>query len=197
MPKVSDDYRAAQRARIADSALRVFAHKGFQGTSMSDIITESGMSAGAIYAYFPGKADIIAEVAGRVLVSRIDNIEQLATQKTMPPPGGLIRAILRGLRDELGSPSIVLQVWAEAVSDPQLRAMASRGFDNLLTSFRHYLSAWHRHTHNLQPKEADALAREQAPLLLSACQGYLVQLAIMDNFDSDFYLEHVVARLPH
>lgn len=197
MPKVSDEYRESQRARIADSALRVFARKGFQKTSMADIIADSGMSAGAIYAYFPGKADIIAEVAGRVLGTRIASIERLAVRETLPAPSDLIRTILSGLRDELGNPSIVLQVWGEAVNDRQLRPLANEAFGRLLNAFRLYLAAWQQTAHNLQPAAADALAREQAPLLLSACQGYLVQLALLDDFDSDFYLDRVVANLPH
>ncbi|HNP16320.1 MAG TPA: TetR/AcrR family transcriptional regulator, partial [Terrimesophilobacter sp.] len=141
MPKVSDEYRESQRARIADSALRVFALKGFQKTSMADIIADSGMSAGAIYAYFPGKADIIAEVAGRVLGTRIASIERLAVRETLPAPSDLIRTILSGLRDELGNPSIVLQVWGEAVNDRQLRPLANEAFGRLLNAFRLYLAA--------------------------------------------------------
>ncbi len=193
---MSDEYRAAQRTRIVDSAMLAFARKGLQGTSMSDIITESGMSAGAIYAYFPGKADIITEVAGRVLGARILNIEQLSKSELIPPPSVLVRRVLSGLGDELGRPSLVLQVWAEAVTDPVLKSLANKAFGQLLAAFTMYLTSWHRTAHHEGANTANALARAQAPLLLSACQGYLVQLALIDDFDSDFYLEHVVAGLP-
>ena len=49
MPKVSEQHREARRDQIVDAALRCFSRKGFQRTSMADIIAESGLSAGAIY----------------------------------------------------------------------------------------------------------------------------------------------------
>ena len=70
MPKVTAAYREARRDEIIDAALRAFAAKGFQGTSMADVIAEAGLSAGAIYGHFAGKKELFAAVAGRVLDSR-------------------------------------------------------------------------------------------------------------------------------
>ena len=55
MPKVSEEYRTARRSEIARAALRCFARKGFDATSMADIIAESGLSAGAIYGHYKSK----------------------------------------------------------------------------------------------------------------------------------------------
>lgn len=197
MPRVTEEYREAKKTRIVEAALRAFGRSGFQATSMADIIAESGMSAGAIYAYFPGKADIIAEAAGRVLGGRIVDIERIARSDTVPPPAALVRAILSGIRAELGDVGIIVQVWGEAATDPKLHALAGSAFARLLEAFRHYLTAWHQREHGLQRETAEALAGQQAPLLLSACQGYIVQLALLDAFDSEFYLEHVTRNLPH
>ena len=54
MPKVSDAHRAARRRQILDAARRRFVRNGFHATSMQDIFAEAGLSAGAVYRYFPG-----------------------------------------------------------------------------------------------------------------------------------------------
>jgi len=48
-----------KRARILDSALRVFADKGFFGAKVSDIAAEAGVADGTIYLYFKSKDDLL------------------------------------------------------------------------------------------------------------------------------------------
>jgi len=43
---------------IMDAAMQVFVKKGFSQTRMSDIVTQSGMSKGAIYHHFRSKRDL-------------------------------------------------------------------------------------------------------------------------------------------
>ena len=47
-----------------------------------------------------------------------------------------------------------------------------------------YTSLWHQRTHGTPPDEADVLAAEQVPLLISAVQGFVVQSAIVPDFDA-------------
>ncbi|WP_456846025.1 TetR/AcrR family transcriptional regulator, partial [Cellulomonas sp. P5_C6] len=75
MPKVTEEYRVARRDEIADAALRAFRRKGFQATSMAEIIAESGLSAGAIYGHYPSKSAIVVDVASRVIGVRVRDIE--------------------------------------------------------------------------------------------------------------------------
>ena len=78
MPKVTEAHRTARRDEIIGAALRCFAAKGYQRTSMADVIEESGLSAGAIYGYFAGKQELFAAVAGRVLEARQGELEAAA-----------------------------------------------------------------------------------------------------------------------
>ena len=59
MPKVSEAHRAARREQIIDAAIRCVGREGFHRTTMSHVIAESGLSAGAVYGYFTGKEDLI------------------------------------------------------------------------------------------------------------------------------------------
>ncbi|GAA0580890.1 hypothetical protein GCM10010172_77240 [Paractinoplanes ferrugineus] len=62
MPKVSDAHRARRRQQILAAAAACFARHGFHRTSMQDIVTESGVSAGLPYRCLAGKDDIIAAI---------------------------------------------------------------------------------------------------------------------------------------
>ena len=44
-------------SRIFNAALKISNDKGFQAMSMRDLSLKTGMSLGALYAYFPGKKD--------------------------------------------------------------------------------------------------------------------------------------------
>ena len=60
-PGRTTDATARQR-HIAKAALICFGRSGFHGASMQDICAEAGMSAGALYRYFPSKAAIIVAI---------------------------------------------------------------------------------------------------------------------------------------
>src|SRR5205809_4030097 len=47
------------RGRILDAALRLFAEKGYQQTTMREIARESGASLGLAYRYFERKEDLV------------------------------------------------------------------------------------------------------------------------------------------
>jgi AcrR family transcriptional regulator len=55
------------RERILASAERLFAERGFERVSMPVIAKASGVTAGAIYKHFKGKADLFFEVVKRSL----------------------------------------------------------------------------------------------------------------------------------
>jgi AcrR family transcriptional regulator len=63
MPRVSQSYLEARRRQIMEAAITCFAREGFHRATMQDIVAETGLSAGAIYRYFPSKEDIVAAIA--------------------------------------------------------------------------------------------------------------------------------------
>src|SRR6478609_7711808 len=113
MPKVTPEYRAARRDEILDAAMRAFAEKGFQGTSMADIIAEADVSAGAIYGHFAGTRGLGAAVATRTLEAR--RTERAARRADGGPlsPGEVMATFVDGMRHQSFG-DILLQVWAEA-----------------------------------------------------------------------------------
>lgn len=62
MSRMPGAYLEARTTEIRDAAMRVFVRKGITASTMQDIATEAGMSAGAIYRYFPGKDQLVQAV---------------------------------------------------------------------------------------------------------------------------------------
>jgi AcrR family transcriptional regulator len=59
MPRITAAREQEVRDRIVRASLRVFAEKGFDRTTMQDVVRESGLSVGAIYTYFRSKDELI------------------------------------------------------------------------------------------------------------------------------------------
>lgn len=196
MPKVSEAYRAARRTEILESAMRAFARRGFQGTSMAEIIAESGLSAGAIYGHFASKTDLVLGVAHRVVGARVDDVERMLGADRIEPPSTLLRMLLAGMVRELGSTALIVQLWGEAVNTPDIRELTRDVFGRLQAAFRSYIAAWHRQEHGLDEDDAAAIAAGQVPLFLSAAQGFMVQSALIADFDADAYLASTDRYLP-
>jgi AcrR family transcriptional regulator len=57
--------KAARREEILDAARRVFAERGFKGTTVADIAEVAGIALGTVYLYFPSKDDVFAALSKR------------------------------------------------------------------------------------------------------------------------------------
>jgi AcrR family transcriptional regulator len=187
MPKVTDDYRAERRRQIASAALRCFSRKGFEGTSMADIIAESGLSAGAIYLHYKSKQDLVERVVADVLHGRTAELAGLESQSPLPHPTEVVRIFLRGMAGDLGDPSIVVQVWGVAIADAGMKRLVGSLVTELVALFERYFTAWFRER-GLAPADAQNRAAAVAPVVVGVCQGYVLQAAVVPGFDSDAYL---------
>jgi AcrR family transcriptional regulator len=65
------------RSLIIDAAERLFANRGYEGTKIQDIATESGISLGTLYSVFDGKSDIYQAVHDERLASDDKAAERL------------------------------------------------------------------------------------------------------------------------
>ncbi|MGV3488651.1 MAG: TetR/AcrR family transcriptional regulator [Tuberibacillus sp.] len=59
MPKVSQEHLNKRRLDILEAAKRVFLRKGFEPTTMKDVVEESGMSRGGVYQYFSSTEEML------------------------------------------------------------------------------------------------------------------------------------------
>jgi TetR/AcrR family transcriptional regulator, transcriptional repressor of aconitase len=163
MPKVSQEHLQRRRQQILEAATECFARQGFHGTSMQDIFDASGLSAGAVYRYFPSKDSLIKAIAENVLNEvmipaidavagqRLDPADALASLTALFEPGGLRARSL----------AVTVQVWAEAFRDPQMAGLARDAANHISARLAQVLPAG-------TPPEA-------ARLIMAALQGFVIQ----------------------
>src|SRR5215468_9642239 len=79
----------ATRAHLIDVATRLFAERGYDGTSIEAVLTESGVSRGSLYHHFPGKDALFWAVLEGV-AARVG--QQLAeAERAAPDPVAALR----------------------------------------------------------------------------------------------------------
>src|SRR5689334_9488027 len=65
MPKTSTAAKEARRTQILDAAVRCFARRGYYQTTIEDLVTETGLSRGALYLYYPSKEAMYLAISER------------------------------------------------------------------------------------------------------------------------------------
>ena len=84
MPKVTEEYLESKRSMIVDSAYQVCLRKPVEMVTISDVIAETGMSQGAIYRYYNGLDEILADMITmlREDYNVIDEFEKILADKS-------------------------------------------------------------------------------------------------------------------
>lgn len=95
----------ATRAHLVDAALRLFAERGYDGTSIEAVLAESGVSRGSLYHHFAGKDALFLAVLEAV-GERI-GAQTMAAIEGAPDPVELLRIGCRS--------------WIRQASDPVVR----------------------------------------------------------------------------
>lgn len=182
MPKVTTQYRAERRAHIMAAARRCFVRDGFHASSMQDLVSEAGMSSGAVYRYFASKDAVIEAIAA-------DNLEQVVAVLAQAvndgaSPQAALAAVLEFVTErhaEDGFAAIAVLVWSEALRNP---ALAAHLRDAIAAAQATLSGASHaradgradgvRADGDDRPGEATTLA----DVLLCVLPGYLMRLAL-------------------
>ncbi|MFF0864394.1 TetR/AcrR family transcriptional regulator [Nonomuraea sp. NPDC003560] len=66
------------RQRLLAEATRLFAARGFEGTSVQEIVQAAGVTKGAMYHYFDSKDDLLHEIYARLLRMQMDRLTRIA-----------------------------------------------------------------------------------------------------------------------
>ncbi|ASU82104.1 TetR/AcrR family transcriptional regulator [Nocardiopsis gilva YIM 90087] len=65
--------------RLLSAATRLFAERGYERTSVREIVEAAGVTKGAMYHYFASKDDLLFAVYQRVLAMQMRRLEEFAT----------------------------------------------------------------------------------------------------------------------
>jgi AcrR family transcriptional regulator len=189
VPKVSDAHLAARREQIIEAAMSRFAEGGFHSTGMAEVITATGLSAGAVYRYFPSKEALIrAIVEERVLSAAASAFERILDEGVDDPVEAVSAALgtvdAISAREGVDLTRVAVQAWAEALRNPDILEVAQGAYARM----RFYLAAVARRGQEHGRLAADADPDELAKTMLSLAMGYLIQRLIMNDVDRDSYI---------
>jgi TetR/AcrR family transcriptional regulator, cholesterol catabolism regulator len=98
------------RERLSTEAARLFAERGYHGTSINDLAVALGIHKSSVYAYISGKADLLADIAltgAAAFHAALDALPEEAT------PAERIELALRAHLDVVQSQLDVATVWLQ------------------------------------------------------------------------------------
>jgi len=110
-----------KRKLILDSAVRVFARRGYHGSRVGDIAEEAGVAHGLLYHYFSSKEEVLQTIFREnwgELIERFRAVEA-ADEPAAEKLAGIAKILLRTWRND---PDLVTVMVREVARSPQLQA---------------------------------------------------------------------------
>jgi AcrR family transcriptional regulator len=105
------------RRTLLDAAARVFARRGIDAASLEEVAAEAGLTKGAIYSNFAGKADLVEAVVESNLRSNLDvGLAAVAASGSMPQRAqALGDELTRAIAGQHEWHLLFLELWQRAV----------------------------------------------------------------------------------
>ncbi|MEM1081345.1 MAG: TetR/AcrR family transcriptional regulator [Pseudomonadota bacterium] len=125
---------AKRRAMILDAAVLCFIEQGYHQSGVRDIAKRAGVSLGNLYNHFPGKHDMLAEIAA---VERSELEPFLALlEKPQPAQQILDRFVSRYVRYIGQAESVILsiEITSEAIRKPDIGELFLQNRNQLVTA---------------------------------------------------------------
>ncbi|WP_304451824.1 TetR/AcrR family transcriptional regulator [Nocardiopsis sp. YSL2] len=174
MPRVTDAYLSERREHILSSAATCFVREGFHRTSMRDVITEAGLSPGAVYRYFRGKRDIIAAISLGAVTAVSEAVRaSVGREQSLPDLVAGLPAAIEALDRADDRTRLAVQAWGEALRDPVLGEALHGGVEGVLAALRERVDL--ARTTGEVPEDVDPHA--VARVVLGIVQGFILQRA--------------------
>ncbi|MQA93940.1 MAG: TetR family transcriptional regulator [Streptosporangiales bacterium] len=81
--------------RIMEAAVDLFAEKGFDATSVAEIVERAAVTKGALYHYFASKDDLLFEIYHRLIGAQLSDLDRITSLGL--PPDETLRALIADL----------------------------------------------------------------------------------------------------
>jgi AcrR family transcriptional regulator len=196
VPKVSDAHLAARREQVLRAAWACFSRNGFHATTMADVVRESGLSAGAVYRYFDGKAALVRATADRALGEVGGTLGELLAEAEPAGPVEAVERILGTVEQMVDAgptdvSRIALMAWSESLRAPEIHDVTR----SAMTAIRARLAEVARRARDAGRLPPDADPDVVAMVMMSFVTGWIVQRHIAGVADRTAYLAGVRAVL--
>ncbi len=187
---------AENKARVIETAARLFREKGFEGVAVADLMHAAGLTHGGFYNHFESKDELAAEACARIFEGAVAAVERIAAIENASERAAALdtykrRYLSQRARDAPAArcPMVALGTDVSRRHGPVRQAYAA-GLRRYLDAFTRALGA--------KPSRQKA-AREQSIATLAMLAGALSlarSVAEADPELSDEILASAFARLP-
>lgn len=139
MPRVTAQAKAhleeTRRTQILEAAGRVFARKGFDRATVSDIARAAKLSEGSIYNYFRSKEDLLIHIPRHVVQPVLGPLltPSARAPATLAEAEDLLRALAQAMVDRVRAHAPFMKVFLSAL--PHLTPAAKEQYMQLLPTY--------------------------------------------------------------
>lgn len=174
------------RARLTETAARLFHEQGYEATGVATILREAGVNSGSLYHFFSSKEDLLAAVLDRYIEKLRPEILEQAEKASVDPIErvfallGVYRTGLEITRCTLGCPigNLALEV---GDGSPRLREKIAQNFEN----WRLAVEGWLERASDRLPAALDTA--DLSRFVLVVMEGAVMQaraLRSLEPFDA-------------
>lgn len=106
-PRRSQAERAeTTRNALIGAARRLFTDKGYEGVSAEEIVRAAGVTRGALYHHFGGKAELLEAVYARLEAESTERVARIVLGSELESPLQAMRAGIAAFLDECAEPEL-------------------------------------------------------------------------------------------
>jgi TetR/AcrR family transcriptional regulator, cholesterol catabolism regulator len=118
---------SARRTELTRAAARLFAEKGYHGTSVGDLAQALGVQKGSLYAHIESKADLLWEVASEGATAFHDALDAVPDEgPILDRIRAAVRAHLRVVSEQLDVATVFVREWRYLEGERRDRFVAER-----------------------------------------------------------------------
>jgi len=118
---------SARRTELTRVAARLFAEKGYHGTSVGDLAQALGVQKGSLYAHIESKADLLWEAASEGAAAFHDALDTVPDEgPTLDRIRAALRAHLRVVSEQLDIATVFVREWRYLEGERREQFLAER-----------------------------------------------------------------------
>jgi AcrR family transcriptional regulator len=178
--------RERTRAALVRATLELAEAKGFAAASLDEIAARAGMTKGAIYSNFSGRADLLlAAMSAKGFTLSGDRAAATSLKEELAATTKALVAMLRRARREA---AFLAEFQLYALADPELRAGMAESYAESFAGTAAYLASLEGSGSAMPPKRL-------AVALQAISMGFLVQALVTPKAITDEVVEETMQAL--
>jgi len=167
------------RERLLDAAKKLVMSKGFAGTSVDDVLKETGLTKGAFFHHFKGKAELARELVKRYALGDLQMFQEFdrQSQEASDDPLEQVTVFLTLFEDYISNSEDPAPGCMYAVYTYESRQFDPDVLDFVSDTLRQWTSIYVRKFQDVLDRYKPALpvtARQLAEMIVSIIEGGLV-----------------------